>query len=133
VIRPEVIKVFILLRGGLTGCRFSLNPEICFTGSRKWANVIKKEGVKMEEHIFVTPEGLNFKPSNDSPNPDYVDFHSVIFSPDATVNDTIKELMELNTNIIQNSTMQNLPFSINIEPQRRIRWTKGAKHPILAS
>ncbi|GEM_PF-2779719 len=87
----------------------------------------------MEEHIFVTPEGLNFKPSNDSPNPDYVDFHSVIFNPTATVQDTLKELMELNANIVQNSTMQNMPFSLNIESQRRIRWPKGAKQPILAS
>jgi len=87
----------------------------------------------MEDHIFVTPEGLNFKFFNDSPNPDYVDFHSVIFNPDATVQDTIKELMELNTNILQNSTIQNLPFSINIEPHRKIRWPKGAKQPILAS
>jgi hypothetical protein len=87
----------------------------------------------MEDHIFVTPEGLNFKLMNDSPNPDFVDFHSVIFKPDASVQDTIKELMELNTNILQNSTIQNLPFSINIESHRRIRWQKGVKHPILAS
>jgi len=87
----------------------------------------------MEDHIFVTPEGLNFKPSCDSPDPDFLDFRSVNFNPDATVQDTIKELMELNANIAQHSTMQNLPFSINIEPQRRIRWPTGSKHPILAS
>ena len=87
----------------------------------------------MEEHIFVTPEGLNFKPSCDSPDPDFLDFRSINFNPDATVQDTIKELMELNANIAHNSTMQNLPFSINIEPQRRIRWPTGSKQPILAS
>lgn len=86
----------------------------------------------MEEHIFVTPEGLNFKPSNDSPNPDFMDVQSMIFNPDATVQESIKELIELNANIAQNSTVQNLPFSINIE-QRRIRWPKGTKQPILAS
>ena len=87
----------------------------------------------MEEHIFVTPEGLSFKPSCDSPDPDFLDFHSINFNPDASVQDTIKELMELNANIAQKSTMQNLPFSINIEPQRRIRWPNGTRHPILAS
>jgi hypothetical protein len=87
----------------------------------------------MEEHIFVTPEGLSFKPCSDSPDPDFMDFHFMNFNPDATVQDTIKGLMELNAHIAHNSTMQNLPFSINIEPQRRIRWPKGAKQPILAS
>ena len=55
------------------------------------------------------------------------------FNPDATVQDTIKELMELNAHVAQNSTMQNLPFSINIEPHRRITWLKGAKQPTMAS
>jgi hypothetical protein len=87
----------------------------------------------MEDHIFVTPEGLNFKPSIDSPNPDFLDFHFINFNPDATVQDTLKELMELNTHIAQNSTTQNLPFSINIEPHRRIAWPKGARQPIMAS
>jgi hypothetical protein len=87
----------------------------------------------MEEHIFITPDGLNFKPSCDSPNPDYPDFPLISFNPDATVQDTLKELMELNAHIAQNSTIQNLPFSINIEPQRRMRWPKGVKQPILAS
>ncbi len=87
----------------------------------------------MEEHIFVTPEGLNFKPCSDSPDPEFVDFHFMNFNPNATVQDTIKELMELNAHIAQNSTMQNLPFSINIEPHRRIAWPKGAKQPIMAS
>jgi hypothetical protein len=87
----------------------------------------------MEEHIFVTPEGLCFKPSCDSPDPDFLDFHAFNFNPDATVQDTIKELMELNANIAQKSTVQNLPFSLNIEPHRRIRWPGGKKQPILAS
>ena len=87
----------------------------------------------MEDHIFVTPEGLSFKPSIDSPNPDFVDFHSVIFNPGATIQDTIKELIEINAHIEQNSTGQNLPFSLNSETQRRIRWPKGTKQPILAS
>jgi hypothetical protein len=87
----------------------------------------------MEEHIFITPEGLNFKPSSDSPDPDFMDFHSLNFNPDGTVQDTIKELMELNANITQKSTIQNLPFSINIEPHRRIHWPNGTRQPILAS
>ena len=65
----------------------------------------------MEEHIYITPEGPNFKPNSDSPDPNYPDFHFISFNPEATVQDTIKELMELNANIAQSSTMQNLRLS----------------------
>ena len=87
----------------------------------------------MEEHIFVTPEGLNFKPSCDSPDPDFTDFHFFSLDGNSSVQDTLKELMELNAQITQNSTTQNFPFSLNIEPYRRLNWPKGAKQPILAS
>ena len=87
----------------------------------------------MEEHIFVTPEGFDYKPISDSPDPDLLDLHFFNFDPDATVQDTIKELMELNAHIAQQSTMQNLPFALNIEPQRRMHWPRGIRQPILAS
>jgi hypothetical protein len=67
----------------------------------------------MKKFIFVTPEGLTFKPSCDSPEPDYLDIHIYGFNDDISVSDAIQDLMELGEHKPGNQPDQ--PFSVRIE------------------
>jgi hypothetical protein len=87
----------------------------------------------MEEHIFVTPTGLCFKPSCDSPDPDFSDFHFVTLDLNASVLDVIRELMELNDHVFVKSTEQNLPFSLHSDSYQRFKWPKGTKQTTMVA
>jgi hypothetical protein len=77
----------------------------------------KKEGVSMKKFIFVTPEGLSFKPNCDSPEPDYLDIHIYGFDQDSSVYNAIQDLMELSDNT--NGDQPDLPFSVRVENNSR--------------
>ena len=83
----------------------------------------------MKKFIFVTPEGLTFKPNCDSPEPDYLDIHVYGFDEDASVQDTIQDLMELGKNTAGNQP--DKPFTIRIENNsRKNLWVREKKNKI---
>jgi hypothetical protein len=71
----------------------------------------------MKKFIFITPEGLTFKPNRDSPGPDYLDMQVFDFGREHTVEDTLNDLIDLNQNGRGNGS--GGPFSIRIENDHR--------------
>jgi hypothetical protein len=67
----------------------------------------------MKKYIFVTPEGLSFKPSCDSPAPEFMDIEIMGHGPDTSIQAAISDLIELN----QSARLGNpdRPFSVRIE------------------
>jgi hypothetical protein len=63
----------------------------------------------MNEYIFITPETLTYKPNYDSPDPDFMDLHVFGLNRNATVQDTLQDLMELNEIAI--GRLSNRPYS----------------------
>jgi hypothetical protein len=84
---------------------------------RKGATYFEKEGVRMKKYIFVTPEGLTYKPNCDSPEPDFPDVQIIDYSHNATVDDALKDLMEINGNLFENKSAQN--FTIRLETNHK--------------
>jgi len=77
----------------------------------------------MKKYIFVTPEGLSFKPSCDSPSPEFLDIEIMGHGPDSTIQEAISDLIELN----ENARMGNLSqtFTTRIENnQHRNLWVR---------
>jgi len=70
----------------------------------------------MKRYFFVTPEGLSFKPSCDSPEPDFVEMEFAT-NKDPTIQDAINELIELNQNAMEHKSFR--PFSIRLENDNR--------------
>jgi hypothetical protein len=58
----------------------------------------------MRKYFFITPEGLSFKPSMDSPEPDSIDLEIFRFNRSITVQDTVQDLMKLNYNFDDSHT-----------------------------
>ena len=52
----------------------------------------------MKNYIFITPESLTYQPNTDSPEPDFDDMHIMGFGPNQTIEDAIKDILELNEN-----------------------------------
>jgi hypothetical protein len=50
----------------------------------------------MKKYMFVTPEGLSFKPSCDSPAPEFLDIEIMGHGPDTSIQEAISDLIELN-------------------------------------
>ena len=71
----------------------------------------------MKKYIFVTPEGLSYKPSYDSPEPDFPDVQIIDYNHNATVDDALKDLMEINGDLFKNKTSHN--FSIRLETNNK--------------
>ena len=83
----------------------------------------------MKKFIFVTPEGLSFKPSCDSPEPDYMDIHIYDFNQESSVHEAIQDLMELGTNT--NENQPDLPFSVRVEnSSRKNLWVREKKNKL---
>jgi len=70
----------------------------------------------MKKYIFVTPEGLSFKPNNDSPAPDFLDIEILGHGPESSVQDAISDLIELNENARLGRS--DMPFTVRIENNR---------------
>jgi len=80
----------------------------------------------VKKFIFVTPEGLTFKPNCDSPEPDYLDIHIYGFDEDSSVQDAIQDLMDLGDHTTGDQPDQ--PFSVRIENNNRKNlWVREKK------
>jgi hypothetical protein len=86
-------------------------------GSKGLPQITKKEGVKMKKFIFITPEGLTFKPNCDHPEPDYMDIQIFSFDKKHSIEDSLSDLIELNQNVVGNNL--DSPFSVRIEKENK--------------
>jgi len=71
----------------------------------------------MKKYIFVTPEGLTYKPNCDSPEPDFPDIQIIDYGHNASVDDALKDLMEINGNLFENKCAQT--FSVRLETNNK--------------
>jgi len=71
----------------------------------------------MKKFIFITPEGLTYKPNCDHPEPDYMDLQVFSIDKKHTVEDALSDLIELNQNVMEGDP--NGPFSVRIEKENR--------------
>jgi hypothetical protein len=86
----------------------------------------------MKKYIFITPEGLSFKPNMDSPEPDYLDLQIFDFNHDSSIQDAIQDLIELNHNA--KCGQPEGPIALRIENNRRKSfWLREKKNSCTAS
>jgi hypothetical protein len=71
----------------------------------------------MKKYIFITPEGLAYKPSCDSPEPDFQDIQIFTYGQNSSVQEAIEDLIELNENAM--GTQSDRPFSLRIEKDNK--------------
>ncbi len=77
----------------------------------------------MKKHIFVAPTELTYKPNCDRPEPEHIDMHIFGHDTDASIQDTIDDLIELNQ---EGADESGSPFSVRIEHHRRREpWRRG--------
>ena len=67
----------------------------------------------MKKFIFITPEGLTYKPNCDSPSPDSLDIQIIGFDNEPTVHDAMMDLMEMNESCKGNYSDGS--FSVRVE------------------
>jgi hypothetical protein len=67
----------------------------------------------VKKFIFITPEGLTYKPNCDSPSPDSLVMQINGFDINSTVQDALMDLMELNETCKGNCS--DIPFSLRVE------------------
>jgi hypothetical protein len=80
----------------------------------------------MRKYIFVTPEGLTYKPNYDSPEPDFPDLQVMSFNHDTSVDDALKDLIAINGNLFENKAIHN--FYIRLETgNNNSLWLKERK------
>jgi predicted nucleotidyltransferase len=65
----------------------------------------------MDNHVFITPAGLTYKPNCDSPEPEHIDIQIFSYEQDESIQDTINDLMELNQDSGEDL---DRPFSLGI-------------------
>jgi hypothetical protein len=71
----------------------------------------------MKKFIFVTPEGLTYKPNCDSPEPDFPDIQIIDYGHNVSVDDALKDLMEINGNLVENKPAP--AFSVRLETNNK--------------
>jgi hypothetical protein len=82
----------------------------------------------MKKYIFVTPDGLSFKPNVDSPTPDFLDIEMFGQDSDASIQDAISQLIEYNENARQGSL--DKPFTLRLERNNRNLWLRDNRTKI---
>lgn len=79
----------------------------------------------MKKFFFITPEGLACKPSCDRPEPEPMDMQIIGFGDCRTMEDALKDLMELNTGV-RNASVK--PFCTRVEnDNQRSLWLSERK------
>ncbi|HSW58041.1 MAG TPA: hypothetical protein VLH15_06540 [Dehalococcoidales bacterium] len=83
----------------------------------------------MKKFIFVTPDGLSFKPSCDSPAPEFMDIEIMGHGPETSIQDAISDLIELNESARQGHL--DKPFTLRIENKyHRSFWVRDNRTKI---
>ncbi len=79
----------------------------------------------MKKYIFITPEGLIYKPNYDSPEPDFSDLEIIPYVYNAELSNALKDLIEINQNKFGNNVVYN--FSIPPNTLNKSLWLKDRK------
>lgn len=79
----------------------------------------------MKKYIFITPEGLTYKPNYDSPEPDFSDLEIIPYVYNAELGNALNDLIEINENKFENRSVYN--FSIGPETLNKSLWLKDRK------
>jgi hypothetical protein len=86
----------------------------------------EKESGRMKKYIFVKPEELSNKLTTDSPEPDFVEMQIIGLQPGSTIQDALKDLIEINRSQPENNSSNY--FSLGLERDKKDRlWHKGNK------
>ena len=87
----------------------------------------------MKRYIFVTPEGLTYKPNCDGPSPDFINMHIAGFGRNSSVRNALLDLIEMSRNS-QESPLEG-HFSVRIEnDNKKSFWVRcGPARNCLAS
>jgi hypothetical protein len=80
----------------------------------------------MKKYIFITPEGLTYKPNCDSPEPDFPDMQIIGYGTSTTIEDALKDLMEMSGNLFENNSAQN--FSLRFEGDNKRHLWPSREH-----
>jgi hypothetical protein len=111
-----------------TSCRLIVSNVDSPEGN--WVTqILGEEGVNMKKYQFITPDGLSFKPSCDSPAPDFLDIEIMGHGPETSIQDAISDLIELN----ESARLGNLdrPFTGRYENNRQRRiWVRDYRSKI---
>lgn len=83
----------------------------------------------MKKFIFITPEGLTYKPNCDSPDPDYTEMQIFPYGNGSSIQDALSDLIELSGNSLENKP--DGPYSLRIESNnRRNLWLRERRNKI---
>ncbi len=82
----------------------------------------------MKKYIFVTPEGLTYKPNCDSPEPDFQDIQIIDYGHNVSVDDALRDLVEINGNLAEHKPAT--AFSVRVETTNKNSvWLRERKIP----
>ena len=83
----------------------------------------------MKKYIFITPEGLTYKPNCDSPDPDFPGMQIIGDGHGSTLDEALKDLMEMSENLFENHSAQN--FSLRLEnDNKKYFWPREHKSKV---
>jgi hypothetical protein len=55
----------------------------------------------MKKFVFITPERMTCQPNSDSPQPDFVDMDIMGFNNGSSIEDALRDLLELNEGMVE--------------------------------
>ncbi len=85
---------------------------------------------KLNKYVFITPESLTYTPTCDSPVPDFQDMQIIGFGNRHTVQDAIRDLLELNENLVENRLEKVFSLELRNE-HKKYFWEKEQPKGIL--
>jgi hypothetical protein len=71
----------------------------------------------MKKYMFITPETISYKPSFDSPEPDF-GVMQFIFEENHTVEDALNDLIELNEHMVEEKPGETFPLDLKNDARR---------------
>jgi hypothetical protein len=81
----------------------------------------------MEKFIFITPEGPTNKPNSDCPEPDFPEFQIIGCGHNATIDEALRDLIEINGNPLLNEVNHNF-FATLQAASKHSFWLKEIHH-----
>ena len=72
----------------------------------------------MKNFIFINPETLTYQPNTDSPEPDFEDMRAMVFGPGQTMEEALRDILELNENLEGGKPGQTLRLDIRNENRK---------------
>jgi hypothetical protein len=73
--------------------------------------------VELDKYIFISPDTLTYQPNTDSPEPDFEEMRIMGFGPGQTIEDALKDILELNEDM--EATRPDLTFHLDFRNEHR--------------